>query len=77
MTNILDISAFENGKNCISLGRLSPDKVAFLIEKAPHLSGTLNTDTDILFWKDRIKHTELHKDGNGMKKALTWLKNIV
>ena len=62
MTNILDISAFDKGKNCISLGKLSPDKVAFLIEKAPHLSGILNSDTDILFWKDRIKHTELHKD---------------
>lgn len=31
------------------------------IEKAPHLSGVLNADTDILFWKDRIKHTKLHK----------------
>lgn len=62
MANVLDISAFEKGKNCISLGTLSPDKVAFLIEKAPHLSGILNSDTDILFWKDRVKHTELHKD---------------
>lgn len=62
MANILDISDFDKGKNCISLGKLSPDKIAFLIEKAPHLSGILNSDTDILFWKDRIKHTELHKD---------------
>lgn len=30
--------------------------------KAPHLSGILNSDADILFWKDRIKHTELHKN---------------
>lgn len=62
MANILDISAFEKGKKYISLGKLSPDKVAFLIEKAPHLSEILNSDTDILFWKDRIKHTELHKN---------------
>lgn len=62
MANALDISVFERGKNCISLGKLSPDKVAFLIKKAPHLSGILNSDIDILFWKDRIKHTELHKD---------------
>lgn len=62
MANILDLSAFEKGKKYISLGKLSPDKVTFLIEKAPHLSEILNSDTDILFWKDRIKHTELHKD---------------
>lgn len=62
MPNILDISVFEKGKNCISLGRLSPDIAAFLIQKATHLSGILNPNTDILFWKDRIRHTELHKD---------------
>lgn len=62
MANILDISAFDKGKTCISLGKLSSDKIAFLIEKAPHLSGKLNPDTDILFWKDRLKHTELHKN---------------
>lgn len=62
MSNILDISAFDKGKNCISLGKLKPDIVAFLIEKSPKLSGVLNSDTDILFWKDRLKHTELHKN---------------
>lgn len=62
MANILDISIFEKGTGCISLGKLTPNIVAFLIEKAPHLVGILNFDTDILFWKDRIKHTELHKD---------------
>ena len=25
------------------------------------MSGVLSPDADILFWKDRIKHTELHK----------------
>lgn len=62
MINSLDISVFENGRNCVSLGRIRPEIVSFLIEKAPYLSGQLNSDTDILFWKDRIKHTELHKD---------------
>lgn len=62
MAEILDISVFEQGKNCISLGKLSADMIAFLIEKAPHLSGILNPNTDILFWKDRIKHAELHKN---------------
>lgn len=49
MANILDISIFEKETGCISLGKLTPDIVAFLIEKAPHLSGILNSDTDILF----------------------------
>lgn len=62
MINSLDISVFENGKNYVSLGRIRPEIVSFLIKKAPYLSGQLNSDTDILFWKDRIKHTELHKD---------------
>lgn len=62
MANILDVSVFEKGKNCISLGKLSPDMITFLIEKVPRLSGVLNPDADILFWKDRVKHTELHKD---------------
>lgn len=62
MENILDISVFENGSNCVSLGRIKPEIIAFLTQKVPQLSGQLNADTDILFWKDRLKHTELHKD---------------
>lgn len=61
MANTLDISVFEKGTNCISIGKLGSDKVAFLSEKASHLSGILKPDTNILFWKDRIKHVELHK----------------
>lgn len=61
MENILDISAFEKGANFITLGKIPPEIVTFLIEKAPQLSAILNPDADILFWKDRVKHTELHK----------------
>ena len=62
MINSLDISAFENGKNFILLGKIRPEIVSFLIEKEPSLSGQLNSETEILFWKDRLRHTELHKD---------------
>lgn len=62
MINSLDISAFENGKNFISLVKIRPEIVSFLIEKEPSLSGQLNSETEILFWKDRLRHTELHKD---------------
>lgn len=62
MINSLDISAFENGKKFISLGKIRPEIVSFLIKKEPSLSGQLNSETEILFWKDRLRHTELHKD---------------
>ena len=62
MINSLDISAFENGRNFISLGKIRPEIVSFLIEKEPSVSGQLNSETEILFWKDRLRHTELHKD---------------
>ena len=62
MNKILDISTLVAGQKCVSLGRISPDIVAFLTSKVPALANTLHPDTDILFWKDRLKHTELHKD---------------
>lgn len=62
MTDLLDITVFKKGENFVSLGKLKPEIVAFLLEKSPRLSEIINTDTDILFWKDRIKHTESHKD---------------
>lgn len=49
MINSLDISAFENGRNFISLGKIRPEIVSFLIEKEPSLSGQLNSETEILF----------------------------
>lgn len=53
---------FENGRKCVSLGCIPPEIVEFLIEKAPALSSVLSSDTEILFWKDRIAHTERHKN---------------
>jgi len=31
------------------------------LEKCPEFSDILSGDEEILFWKDRIKHTELHR----------------
>lgn len=61
MNEILDLSVF-NTQKCVSIGKINSDIVAFLTQKVPSLSGILNSNTDILFWKDRIKHTEQHKD---------------
>jgi hypothetical protein len=61
VANKFDLSVFAGDVKCVSIGRLSPDMVGFLVGKCPSLSGIIDSDTDILFWKDRIKHTELHK----------------
>lgn len=77
MPDILDISVFTKGKKAVSLGKLNPDIVSFLIQKAPPLFGVLTSDADILFWKDRIKHTELHKnDFISDKEFQTCLESI-
>jgi hypothetical protein len=55
-------SVFNKNINCVAVGRLSAEMVNFLVQKRPSLSGILNPETDILFWKDRIKHTEKHRD---------------
>lgn len=62
MDDFLDITVFESGQKYVSLGKIDSSIVDFLTEKVPSLAGILNSDTDILFWKDRIKHTELHKN---------------
>lgn len=45
----------------MSIGTIHADIVRSIIEKYPEFSGILSSDTDILFWKDRIKHTERHR----------------
>ncbi|MCD7863392.1 MAG: hypothetical protein LUG61_07755 [Lachnospiraceae bacterium] len=52
----------ESEKSCVSLGCIPADIVAFLSEKCPDLISGLSSETEILFWKDRIAHTERHKD---------------
>lgn len=52
---------FEEKISFVSLGRLSHRMVEFIISKRPDLKEILSPDRDILFWKDRISHTERHK----------------
>ena len=58
----LDISVFDKEVSCISIGRLDSEMIEFLISKNPGLNGRLSPDKEILFWKDRIKHTEMHRN---------------
>lgn len=60
--SILDPNIFSESLRCVSIGRLSSDMISFIIDKKPELSKVLRADMDILFWADRIEHTELHRD---------------
>lgn len=60
--NKLNSELFDNGTSFVSLGRLSTGMISFLETKVPSLKGNLSPNSDILFWKDRIAHTERHRD---------------
>lgn len=45
----------------VSVGHIPQYIVDSILEKFPEFENRLSSDTDILFWKDRIKHTERHK----------------
>ena len=46
----------------VSLGTLSKKIIDFIIEHKPELKKYLSTKNDILFWANRISHTEKHKN---------------
>ena len=57
----MEAKIFSDSLNFVSIGRIRRDIIDSILEKYPEFSGVLSSDTDILFWKDRIKHTERHK----------------
>lgn len=57
----LHTDIFASGINNVSIGHIRSDIVASITEKFPEFSDILSSDQDILFWKDRIKHTEYHR----------------
>lgn len=59
--NKLHEELFNDGLSYVSLGHIHPDVVNSIIEKYPEFADILSPNTDILFWKDRVKHTERHK----------------
>ena len=52
---------FDDGLKYVSVGHIQPYIVESIIEKYPEFADILSSDQDILFWKNRIKHTERHK----------------
>ena len=55
----LSNDSFSN-EECVSIGCIRREFVDFL--NSHGLDGVLKYDTPILFWKDRIEHTEAHKN---------------
>lgn len=47
--------------NYVSIGRIRPEIIDSIVERYPEFKDILSPETDIVFWKDRIKHTERHK----------------
>ena len=60
--NKLDINIFNSSTHCVSLGKLTNKVINFIIEKHPDYKDALLKNSDVLFWKDRVSHTEKHKN---------------
>ncbi|MDO5344408.1 MAG: PBECR2 nuclease fold domain-containing protein [Lachnospiraceae bacterium] len=57
----LNTNTFSDLEKFVSIGRIRPDIISSIIEKYPEFSEKLSSETDIIFWSDRIKHTERHR----------------
>lgn len=57
----LDPSVFSDEIKSVSLGKLKPELVDFIVDKKPAFEGRISDETDILFWSARVKHTEQHR----------------
>lgn len=55
-TNIL------NDVPCVSFGTLPKGLIAEIREKFPKLGARLSANSEVIFWKDRISHTERHRN---------------
>ena len=53
---------FIENLNCVSLGTIPKAQIDLIEAKYPNYTGQINPNTDIIFWKDRIKHVNEHKN---------------
>ena len=58
----LSLELFTESIKYVSIGKLPQNIIASIITRYPEFSRKLSPDTDILFWVDRIKHIEKHKN---------------
>jgi len=57
----LNTDLFDENTSFVSLGRLHPNMVDFIVQRKPELKSLLSAEKEVLFWKDRINHTERHR----------------
>ena len=79
MAKKLDIQAFNNGLKCVSIGKLTNEVIYFLRNKYCGNNKIINNlnECEILFWNDRIGHTEKHKENfNTPEEYYECLKSI-
>ena len=73
----LDVTKFSDEVKYQPIGKLRPEIVDFILSKKPEFAGRISSDTDILFWKARVKHTERHRDDfNSSDDFDEYFKNI-
>lgn len=60
--NKLDVSIFSDELKSVSIGKLDDNMIRFILEREPNFSGQLSSDTNIIFWSDRVRHTERHRE---------------
>lgn len=57
----LNADIFNTETPFVSIGKLPVNMIDFITQHRPQLKGILSPEKDILFWKDRIAHTERHR----------------
>lgn len=58
----LNKEIFTKDIKCVSLGRLNPEMIDFIKKRKPDLAESISSEQEILFWSNRIAHTERHKN---------------
>lgn len=57
----LSKNLFDENTSFVSLGCLHQNMIDFIVQRKPELKPLLSPKKEILFWKDRLSHTERHK----------------
>ena len=58
----LNKEIFTKDIKCVSLGKLSSEVAEFILKKRPDLTDIISAKQEIIFWANRVAHTERHKN---------------
>lgn len=59
--DLLSTDLFSDEISYVSIGRIRKDIINSILGKYPEFTDILSPDKEILFWRDRVKHTERHR----------------